>query len=340
MLTALLGLMVVIAHPAGAAAAPPPAVLEIVTVPAIPNIRFKVDGTVHRADAQGVVRVRMPARSGAHRIAVVDPKVSQRDQDLTFVRWYYGNHDQDYRGQLTGVKIRRNLRLKAAFRATVTLHYSFVDQAKAPVDRERVSRVEFRGDHGQTVTGNGSGLLTVVGVRPVVSGGTLLAKEVRYSVQRVDVDGSNVVQVNSQQFVPSHRSDVVVPLLLHSAHFSTRDFLFNNPVGRSVQLTYPDGHRATVPLDADGKATIEGLARGNYAAQVETSGLSFPRPFVLSRNQYIELPVVTPIDLGVVLAALLAVVASLYLLRARSRAALARAARVRAALDQVASWSR
>jgi len=337
-----LGLIGLIAHPTRADAAPPPAVLEIVTVPAIPQVRFTVDGTLHRSDAQGVVRIWLAPGSRPHKITVVDSKVSKQNQNQTlrFVRWYYGNHEQDYRSQLTGVKIRRNLRVKAAFRATVTLHYSFVDQAKAPVNRARVSRVEFRGDHGQTVTGNGSGTLTVVGIRPVVSGGTLLAKQVRYSVQRVDVDGSNVVQVNSQQFVPIHRSAVVVPLLLRTAHFSTRDFLFNNPVGRSVQLTYPDGHTATVPLDADGKATVEGLARGSYTVRVDASGLSFQRPFVLSRNQYVELPILTLIDLGVIAGAMLAVVVALYLLRARSRAALTRAARVRAAAARLGPWSR
>jgi hypothetical protein len=200
--------------------------------------------------------------------------------------------------------------------------------------------VEFRGDHGQTVTGNGSGTMRVVVIRPVVSGGTLLAKEVRYSVQRVDVDGSNVVQVNSQKFMPSHRASVVVPLLLRTAHFSTRDFLFNNPVGRSVQLTYPDGHTATLPLDADGKATVDGLARGSYTVRVDASGLSFQRPFVLSRNQYVELPIVTLVDLGVIAGAMLAVVVALFLLRARSRAALARATHLRAASARLAPWSR
>ena len=74
--------------------------------------------------------------------------------------------------------------------------------------------------------------LSVVGVRPVVTGGTLIAKKVSYSVQRVDVDGSNVVQVNAQRFVPSRETTVVIPLQLHIVHFSTRDFLFGQPVGR------------------------------------------------------------------------------------------------------------
>jgi hypothetical protein len=340
MLAVALGLIGLTAHPTRADAAPPPAVLEIVTVPAIPQARFKVDGTLYRSDAQGIVRVGLAPGSRPHTITLVDSKVLKQNRDLRFVRWYYGNHEQDYRTQLIGVKIRRNLRVKAAFRITVKLNYSFIDQAKAPVPRERVSRVEFRGDNGQTVTGNGSGTLSVVAIRPVVSGGTLLAKQVRYSVQRVDVDGSNVVQVNSQKFVPSQRSMVVVPLLLRTAHVSTRDFLFNNPVGRSVQLTYPDGHTATVPLDADGKATVEGLARGTYTVRVDASGLSFQRPFVLSRNQYVELPIFTMIDLGVTGGALLAVVVALSVMRARSRVAFTRAAHLRAALARLASWSR
>lgn len=321
----VVGLALLTLGPGPAQAAGRPAILEVVTVPAIPNAKFMVDGKVRHANRQGIVRVEV-STSRKHRVVIVDRKISQRNRQLSFVRWYHGNHEQDYLPELAGLTIKRNIRLKAAFRATYTLHYSFVDQAKAPVNAERVTRVEFRGDHGQTVTGDGSGTLRVVGIRPVVSGGTLLAKQVRYRVQRADVDGSNVVQVNAQTFVPSHKAEVVIPLLLRSVHFSTRDFLFGHPVGQAVELTYPNGQLASVALDADGKATVERLARGHYTVKVDASGLSFQRPFVLSRNQYVDLPVLSRLDLGVIGGAVLALVVGLYLLRVRNRAAWARAA--------------
>jgi hypothetical protein len=335
-LVALLLMLFGIAHPTPAAAAEPTGVLEIDTVPAVPGARLVVDGQTHRADSQGIVRIKV-SRLDRHTVSLIDQKISGRSRHLEFIRWYVGNHEQDYKNQLTGLRVRRHLRIKVAYRATYKLQYSFVDKARNPVDRERVARVEFRGDHGQTVSGDGSGVLRVVGIRPMISGGTLLAKEIGYSVQRVDVDGSNVVQVNSQRFVPSQETAVVIPLQLHTVHFRTRDLLFGDPVGATVSLKYPDGRQLKVPLDANGEATVERLARGSYTVRVDAPGLSFERPFVLSRNQYVELPHVTRLDLGVVAGSVAALMFSLYLVRLRRRSIIIRSARLRSAQIWAAS---
>jgi hypothetical protein len=326
--------LVSITSPSTAAAAEPPkavtlaptGLLEIVTVPKLPGARFMVDGRAHRADRQGVIRLKV-ASGHKHKISVIDKKIAESDRTLEFVRWYHGNHDEDHLDALSGLTVRRNLRIKAGYRATYKLQYSFVDRARNPVDRTRVSRVEFRGDHGQTVSGNGSGRLTVVGIRPVVAGGTIIAKTVSYTVQRVDVDGSNVVQVNVQRFEPSRKTTVLIPLHLHTLHLSTRDFLFGNPVGTAVWLKYPDGHRFKVLLDADGKATVERLARGNYTVQVDAPGLSFERSLVLSRTQYVDLQHVSRPDIAVAASTLAAFLLVLYLVRLRGRPVILRSAR-------------
>jgi hypothetical protein len=312
-------------------------VLEIVTVPAVQGARFTIDGRTYRADRQGVVRVKVSTKS-RHKISVLDRKISDHDRTLSFLRWYHGNHDKDHLTELSGLTVKRNLRIKAGYRANYTLDYSFVDQAHDPVDPERVSRVEFRGDR-TTVTGNGSGRLSVVGIRPVVIGGTLIAKKVSYSVQRVDVDGSNVVQVNDQRFVPSRETTVVIPLQLHTVHFSAHDLLFGQPVGQAVWLKYPDGHQVRVPLDSDGKATVERLAKGSYTVRVDAPGMSVPRPLALSRNQYVELPHVSRLDISVVVAAVVALMFSLYLVRTRGRSVYLRTARLRSARTWAAGRS-
>jgi hypothetical protein len=328
LLITLLWTIVAVANPAIAeAAAQPKGVLEIVTVPKIPGARFVVDGRAYKADGQGVVRVKVNSLD-RHKISVVDQKISQKDRDLQFVRWSHRNHERDHLEQLSGLTVKKNLRIKAGYRATYKLQYRFVDKANTPVDRSRISRVEFHGDHGQTVSGDGSGRLTVVGIRPVVTGGTIIAKKVSYTVQRVDVDGSNVVQVNVQRFVPSHKTTVVIPLQLHTVHFSTRDLLFGQPVGDAVWLKYPDGHRLKVPLDADGKATVDRLAKGSYSVRVEAPGLAFERPLVLSRNQYVELQHVSALDIVVTLSTVAALMLSMYLVRVRGRSAILRSARV------------
>jgi hypothetical protein len=336
LMLSLLWAFVAIAHTSTAGAVEPrraltadsKGVLEIVTVPKLPGARFTVDGHTHRADRQGVVRLKVKSLD-EHKISVIDKKISQSESNrsLEFVRWYHGTQDKTHLNELTGVKVRRHLRIEAAYRATYKLQYSFVDKARDPVESTRVSRVEFRSDHGLTVRGDGSGQVTVVGIRPVASGGSVIAKKVSYTVQRVDVDGSNVVQMNAQRFEPSRRTKVVIPLQLHTLHFSTRDFLFGNPVGQAVWLKYPDGHRFKVPLDANGKASVENLAKGSYSVQVDAPGLSFERPLVLSRTQYVDLQHVSRLDVAVAAGVVAGFMLTLYLVRVRARPVILRSAR-------------
>ncbi len=328
LLVTLLWTMISVANPATAEAAEPTGVLEIVTVPKIPGARFTVDGRTYRANRQGVVRLKV-SRKDEHKVSLVDRNITQDKRDVEFVRWYTGSQDRDYLDKLSGLKVKRNLRIKAAYRATYTLQYSFVDKSHAAVDASRVSRVEFHGDHGQTVSGNGSGKLAVVGIRPVVNGGTVIAKKVNYTVQRVDVDGSNVVQVNVQRFTPSRlKKPLAIPLQLHTVHFSTRDFLFGQPVGHAVWLKYPDGHRRKVALDSEGKATVDLLAKGSYTVKVDAPGLAFERPLVLSRTQYVDLQHVSRLDIVVAIGVLAALMFGLYLVRVRGRSAILRSPRV------------
>lgn len=334
LLLSLLCAVVAFAHPSPAGAAEPrraltpdsKGVLEIITVPKIPGARFTVDGRTYRANPQGVVRLKIKSLD-KHKISVIDKKISPNEgRSLDFVRWYHGTQDRSHLDELSGLSVKRHLQIKAAYRATYKLHYSFVDKARNEVDSSRVSRVEFRSDHGLTVAGNGSGQVTVVGIRPISSGGTVIAKKVSYTVQRVDVDGSNVVQVNSQRFEPTRKPTVVIPLQLHTLHFSTRDFLFGGPVGQSVWLKYPDGHRYKVPLDVNGKATVENLAKGAYTVQVDAPGLSFERPLVLSRTQYVDLQHVSRLDIAVAAGVAAAFMLMLYLVRVRGRPAILRSA--------------
>ena len=130
---------------------------------------------------------------------------------------------------------------------------------------------------------------------------------------------------------------MVIPLQLHTVHFRTRDLLFGGPVGVAVWLRYPDGRQVKVPLDSNGEATVERLARGSYTVRVDAPGLSFERPFVLSRNQYLELPQVSRLDIGVVAGSVAALMFSLYLVRVRGRSPILRSARLRSARIWAAS---
>ena len=95
------------------------------------------DGVRYTANEQGLVRLSLNTPQPAtHRLSLVDAMMHQQRRDVTFVRWWYaGNHDQDHRMAITGITVRRHVRIEAAFRATYKVRYSFVDPAQGPVDR-------------------------------------------------------------------------------------------------------------------------------------------------------------------------------------------------------------
>src|SRR5687767_12353298 len=84
------------ATPAAAIAATPP-VMEIVTVPALPDVTFLIDGVRHTSDSQGLVRVSLDPKVRRHALAIADKKVQRKEGDYTFTRWWYqGHHDEDF----------------------------------------------------------------------------------------------------------------------------------------------------------------------------------------------------------------------------------------------------
>ena len=99
------------------------------------------DGRSYTADEQGMVRVPgTRPQPATHRLSLVDATIHQPRRDLTFVRWWFPrDHDQDHRMAITGITVRRHVRIEAAFRATYMVRYSFVDPAQGPVDHERMS---------------------------------------------------------------------------------------------------------------------------------------------------------------------------------------------------------
>ena len=76
---------------------------------------------------------------------------------------------------------------------------------------------------------------------------------------------------------------------------------------------------AGVDGSRNGRATVDNLARGQYSARVIAKGYSFDRPIVLSRNQYIDLPILTFLDLAVLGGVGLTVIVGMLAVRARTR---------------------
>jgi hypothetical protein len=115
------------------------------------------------------------------------------------------------------------------------------------------------------------------------------------------------------RFRPLSTRRLKVPLLLYALRFTSADALFGKPIGTAVLLTHPDGRTTRLPLH-DGVAEAAGLPRGAYRVRVEARGYSFEHPVALSRNQLVDMQVISLLDVAVVGGALGAIALALLLI--------------------------
>ena len=96
-----------------------------------------------------------------------------------------------------------------------------------------------------------------------------------------------------------------IELQLFSADFTARDALLRFPIGTRLDLEYPDGTVRSLPLDQDGAAQIASVPRGLYHVKIGGGSGYAPRtPLALSRDQSVELLMISYLDMALVGASL------------------------------------
>ena len=78
--------------------------------------------------------------------------------------------------------------------------------------------------------------------------------------------------------------------------------MFHFPMGRGIELTYPDGHKQEFLFEsAENGITVPALARGSYTVKVISLGGSAPpTPLYVSKDQNAELLVLSYLDMAVI----------------------------------------
>jgi hypothetical protein len=278
----------VLAAPAAEARPGGPAIWH--TVPPIPHARFLIDGKLKRADAKGRIALFLPGVKTKFYPRHIHPQGQRlsRDSFAHFARWYGKHHSVTY-----------NLHYR--------IRFTFQDLADARVDPRLVSSMTLKSRTGvRTNVGDGREVW-LQGSRVVPFAGELVSKDIDYQVERAYVDGANVVNRAQQRFAPSKTHVLPVRLLFYSLKVVTRDVLFGFPIGKAVELRYPSGRTVRHDLEG-GKVSMPSLPRGTYNVKVVAPGISFTRPVSVSRNQQVELKVVSYLDM-IVTAVLLFLVA-------------------------------
>jgi hypothetical protein len=280
-----------------------PAVFEVRVVPPLAGVRFELDGREFSSDANGIARTSVE-KAGVHRVTVLS---NQKDQPT--IRWQFSRWGPDIFLDGRDVRIPAERATDAGFDVTYLVTPAFVDLAGRPVDPERITSLTLQSSHGARYTfPNG---------RPQWLQANRLTRRLQgieqirisYSVESVIVDGSNVVNQSQQRFFVKPNDEWPIELLLYSARFTARDALFGFPIGSGVRLEYPSGHIEEIAFGKNAAITVRSLVRGSYRVSVAgVLGLASATPVALSRDQQVDLLVLSYLDIAVV-AMLMAVLA-------------------------------
>jgi hypothetical protein len=270
----------------------PPFTLEIHVTPPLAGIHFSLGGDIFETGEDGVARIEV-IQAGTYLLEALPLESATAEFKVEFARW--GDYVFTTQRELV---ISSSTILEAGFHVSYPARFEFIDLEGNPVPAERISMVEIKNSLGDIYTFRGDQTEWLQAWLALSRDIKLDQVEVVNSIQRVVVDGSNVVNRGQQRFVLTQGVIPQVELLLYPAQFTAKDALFGFPTGRGVLLQYPDGHEENFSFDESRTVRIESLARGTYHATVSGApGIKPQNLFVLSRPQEIQLVVISILDI-------------------------------------------
>jgi len=288
-------------------------VMQIQTVPPLADIPISLsgpaaaDGSIDPASMQstmsgesGLARFTLPG-TGDYRLEVTVPGDSDSGKRLEFSRWLDEVFEPTREINISIRELTAGPVFQVGFEVSSLVTLSPVDLNGRAIGWERVDSVTLLSSIGQRQTIEKGEPEWLKGRRVTRRQNGLEVTAIQYSIESAIVDGSNVVNRAQQRFYPSESHEWPVQLLLYSAHFSARDAIFGYPVGSGIELVYPDGHIEEYEFGPSAELSIESLPRGEYKVSVKGGGYAPPRPVALSRDQVVELQVISLVDIGVML---------------------------------------
>jgi hypothetical protein len=163
---------------------------------------------------------------------------------------------------------------------------------------------------GNTYTMDGAGPVWLPSNRLTRRVGERLeSQEIVYYFRDVTIDGANVINRSEQRFHIQPNDTWPIQVLLYSVRFTASDAMFHFPIGKGIELTYPDGHVEKFMFKpGSAEITIPSLARGSYSAKIIGAGGSAPpTPMHLSRDQDAELLMLSYLDIALIVGIPLAI---------------------------------
>ncbi len=271
-----------------------PTTVTIQTIPAVEGITFQMYGEKFTSGPDGFASIQIN-QAGQYRLDVLLDQYHNTSQQIEFGRWMDENY-QPYRVVTvpdTGV-------IQVGLNIYHRVNLKFVDLDGYLVDPSRISSINIRSVQGDFFELKPTDTPWLPSSRTARRMSGLDVTDLLYSVNSVTIDGSNVVNSAQQRFFAKTDDTWTITLLLYSLDISARDGLFAAPLGKSVDLIFPDGQIRNYPLDPSGNLQVHALARGIYhISLLGVNGLGTSTPVALSRNQVVRLNILTTTDIKV-----------------------------------------
>ena len=304
-LAAILAAAVVLSGQAGGSTAQ--AATEVQAVPALPGLRLSFEGQRLQTDAGGLVVVPTDDRRAL--------RAGLRGLDTPLRHGVRARFSGWRRGRLT-------------FRLLYDVHPAFVNTTGRRVDPKRIATITLAGPAGARLVLRGAGAHWIPGNRIVPIGRRPVSRPLAWAVESVTAAGTNVVTRSQQKLVPSRQRHPRIRVRFYSLRFAAQDALLRRSIGSAITLRYPNGHEERHTLGHDGALTLHALPRGLYHVRLQAPGMAAAWPVALSRDQKLEVSVISYLDVALVFGALTAIALGLLIagqprLRARLRRAMA-----------------
>lgn len=284
--------------------------LTVETVPPVPNVTFTLDGETFVSGPDGLAELDID-EPGTYELSV-DGSELQIDPDTraAFARWA----DSTFQPE-RDVEVSGDVRLQAGFNTSHPIGLTFSDLSGALVDTARVTSVTFKRSNGSYHTYENGEPQWLLATRVVRRAEGLEASPLLYSVESVMIDGTTAVNRYQQRFYVEHADTWDIQLLLYSARITATDAIFGFQIGSGVTLQYPDGREEHLEFGKDGDVIQASMARGLYYVQVTgVRGMAPLTPIALSKDQDVELKVLSAFDIGVGITSGLAIALALLLI--------------------------
>jgi hypothetical protein len=217
-------------------------------------------------------------------------------------------------------KRRNTSQYTAAFRIEYTVSLSFIDLQKRPMSPAKLESVRLKSSLGSHVDMKPGDTVWLTGSRVVPQPGGLVTKRVYWTVDTVKVLGVNVVVSGRDKFFPDRNSRPIAHLLFFNATFRAHDLLFGFGTGSGVKLRFPNGDVKEYKFGKSNRLSVDHLPRGDYKVTPVAPGLALGSPVAITRNQFVDVKVLSYLDILVIALAGIALAVGLVWVGRRSRA--------------------